>query len=841
MINRILIFLFLLSSVSASAQIAPVQDTVPSSKSKPIVPTFRQDIVNGQRINYIYNPVTGKYDALLPANYIRKYITGSGSTVDTASLSNRINLRQKQFITNVADLGANGNGIFDNTTIINNAVAANKAVYVPNGTFLVRYLNNPNACDIQGPGQIVMVNPKTGLVLLNDHANDYQRSFGQQNLSAFHNAINNGLKPAISFHGDSRTASVADPSSAPDLLITQMEAANGIYSTGSKYNFGHPGASTHDWRYSPYPGFGNVLGYEISQIKKRNVKLMVIWYGVNDPLVGASYTATQSAAQLDSALHTIRVDSGLTESKLSIIIMTPGTATGDTLNHKGAAYYRPLARMDAKISEKYACAFFDAAALAAQIPSSRENRTGTYVDVDGASDYMEKFLNNDQFYIHNLKALNAVVFSGLFDLMYPTFYKSGGSGGNSPTFTGPVTVVSNGQTANIDYGSFSWNRNIGTGAIYNPSMPAFQAVLLSDALHFQAYPTTASGSPVNSNAFNIFQNGRVGVNTASMLTGYQFQVTGNSAFLGNVAGTGSASFVTGQFTTSLSSPKSTVNASEVDTLKANDHIITTNGVTATDIVASAFSWNRNIANGKFYNAGLPAFQAGLQTDGLHLQAYQIASSGGAVNTNALVLLPDGRIAFNGNTVSNSYQFQFNGNALFQNGITASTGQFNGIVTAPSFIISANSSLTRQTLLMNDGSTGAIANASNVFYNGTGVLTYVTPTTLNNNDLVYKGYTDATYSQIPNNFRNNASTFTLPLTNLTNYGTFYGTTATWTLGTVAAGSNVTYYIKNAGSGVLTINSAAGGNDIYYTSAVATISIAAGNAIIIHNDGVNWQVE
>jgi autotransporter-associated beta strand protein len=78
------------------------------------------------------------------------------------------------------------------------------------------------------------------------------------------------------------------------------------------------------------------------------------------------------------------------------------------------------------------------------------------------------------------------------------------------------------------------------------------------------------------------------------------------------------------------------------------------------------------------------------------------------------------------------------------------------------------------------------------------------------------YYASTASVTPNNFRNNASTFTLPLTNLTNYGTFYGTTATWTLGTVAAGSNVTYYIKNAGSGVLTINSAAGGNDIYYTS-------------------------
>lgn len=91
MINRILIFLLLLTGLSASAQIAPLQDTVPSSKSKPIVPTFRQDIVNGQRINYIYNPLTGKYDALLPANYIRKYISGTGSTTDTTSLSNRIN------------------------------------------------------------------------------------------------------------------------------------------------------------------------------------------------------------------------------------------------------------------------------------------------------------------------------------------------------------------------------------------------------------------------------------------------------------------------------------------------------------------------------------------------------------------------------------------------------------------------------------------------------------------------------------------------------------------------------------------------------------------------------
>jgi hypothetical protein len=447
--------------------------------------------------------------------------------------------------------GAVGNDTFDNTTIINNAVQSNSVIFVPDGIYYVRYLNNTKACDIQGPGQIVQHTTKTGNILLNDHANDYQRSFGQQNLSAYHNSINNGGKPAAAFFGDSRTTSIADTNSAPPKLVQQMEGVNGISATvGAKYNLGHPGWTTQQWRLTPDATYGTVLGSEIHFSKVHNVKVAVVWYGVNGPLISNTWSAANEAAQIEAAVRTIRVDSALTESKLSIVLMSPGTTTGDSVGHKGAVFYRPLAAMIAKIAEKYDCAYLDAAALVAQIPSSNENRTGDYVDVDGASDYMEKFFGSDKFYIHNFKTINVVVASALFDMLYPTYYKSGGSGA-SGTFYTPVTVYGGGTAANIDYGSFAWNRNISNGTYYNPAIPAHQASLLPGGLFFQSYATNDTASANNVNQLALLKDGRVGVNTNTVLPGYQFQVSGNSAFVGNVAGTGSASFNTGSFSTSV--------------------------------------------------------------------------------------------------------------------------------------------------------------------------------------------------------------------------------------------------------------------------------------------------
>lgn len=92
----------------------------------------------------------------------------------------------------------------------------------------------------------------------------------------------------------------------------------------------------------------------------------------------------------------------------------------------------------------------------------------------------------------------------------------------------------------------------------------------------------------------------------------------------------------------------------------------------------------------------------------------------------------------------------------------------------------------------------------------------------------------------------ASGNTTLLSTVRNYHySFTGTTATWTLPTIASsysgGNGVTYHIKNRGSGNLTINTAAAGNDIWVASATNTITLMAGDAIILHNDGTYFNVE
>lgn len=70
--------------------------------------------------------------------------------------------------------------------------------------------------------------------------------------------------------------------------------------------------------------------------------------------------------------------------------------------------------------------------------------------------------------------------------------------------------------------------------------------------------------------------------------------------------------------------------------------------------------------------------------------------------------------------------------------------------------------------------------------------------------------------------------------------FTGATAIWTLPTVTGNTDKVYYVKNRGTGNLTINTAAG-NDIYSSSAVATYVLTPGMAIILQNDGTYYNVQ
>src|SRR5690606_22133799 len=87
----------------------------------------------------------------------------------------------------------------------------------------------------------------------------------------------------------------------------------------------------------------------------------------------------------------------------------------------------------------------------------------------------------------------------------------------------------------------------------------------------------------------------------------------------------------------------------------------------------------------------------------------------------------------------------------------------------------------------------------------------------------------------------SSAGTLGLSSVYSHYVFSGTTTTWTLPVISGNTAVVFFIKNRGSGSITLNSNAGGNDIYDTSAVNTISIAAGAARRIWNDGTYWLAE
>jgi hypothetical protein len=68
--------------------------------------------------------------------------------------------------------------------------------------------------------------------------------------------------------------------------------------------------------------------------------------------------------------------------------------------------------------------------------------------------------------------------------------------------------------------------------------------------------------------------------------------------------------------------------------------------------------------------------------------------------------------------------------------------------------------------------------------------------------------------------------------------FNGTTTTWTLPAVTGTAGTIYYLKNIGSGTITVNSSGGGNDIYSTTAVNTLAILTGTSVILISNGTYW---
>lgn len=92
--------------------------------------------------------------------------------------------------------------------------------------------------------------------------------------------------------------------------------------------------------------------------------------------------------------------------------------------------------------------------------------------------------------------------------------------------------------------------------------------------------------------------------------------------------------------------------------------------------------------------------------------------------------------------------------------------------------------------------------------------------------------------LPANFPPSAAS-SATLVNNANY-TFNGTTATYTLPTVASGKlGDRVFIMNMGSGMITVNSNSGGNDIYNAGALTnSLNINVGEIAVFYNNGINF---
>lgn len=105
-----------------------------------------------------------------------------------------------------------------------------------------------------------------------------------------------------------------------------------------------------------------------------------------------------------------------------------------------------------------------------------------------------------------------------------------------------------------------------------------------------------------------------------------------------------------------------------------------------------------------------------------------------------------------------------------------------------------------------------------------------------NHIANIGYNDTRYLGV--NTISSASTLTL---SSRGYYKFTGVTSTWTLPALTGNTGNRYTIVNRGTGIITLNSNAGANDIDESGIfMATMPISTGSSVTLYCDGVKWII-
>lgn len=351
--------------------------------------TISMQIFSGTNYNSYYDvPVPVTTDGVV------NKVPGLGDTSTDALTFLNTNKSDKANFINIKDLGGIGNGIFDNTTIINNALLTYKEVYFPEGNYLVTSLVNDFGSKITGSGVIVK-EITGGNQQLNTGIDRYNYISGQEYLSFVQNKIINrgaatGVNIKVSWSGDSTTAGDGTTSGFTlSELFKESALVKGI-SNVTSLNRGHSGENTEQWRATRLAG-------DLAE----NPDLYIIRWGIND----ASRGLAAFELSLRTGLETLRASK--TQAQMSVILMSPNT-TSDTPNGRDEKWYEQVRKIYIQAARDYKCAYIDTYSL--------------WLDSRGAADLYMDNPYADGRAIHPKNVFNTWIVSKVFDLVFPSVF-----------------------------------------------------------------------------------------------------------------------------------------------------------------------------------------------------------------------------------------------------------------------------------------------------------------------------------------------------------------------------------------------------------------------------------